>query len=54
MGYTQTDVAHQVPCAVMKVSQWETGLRPINHNDLIRVCQILDVSADDLLGLRKE
>lgn len=51
--YTQDDLARLIPCARTKVAQWEMDNRTINHKELIRCCQILDVSADYLLGLEK-
>jgi len=52
--YTQSDLARLIPCSQMTVAQWESGNRTINHKDLYRVCQILDVSSDYLIGLKGE
>ena len=53
-GYSQDELAKLIPCSQMTVSQWESGNRTINHKDLHRVCRVLDVSADYLIGLKGE
>ena len=54
MGYSQEDLAAQIPCNRVKVAQWELDARTCNNKELARICRILDVSADYLLGLKGE
>jgi len=51
---TQHELAKMMTASPAIVSLWEMGDRNINHKDLYRLCQALDVSADWLLGLTKE
>jgi transcriptional regulator with XRE-family HTH domain len=51
-GLTQTDLAKKLGTAQAVISDYERGkLRP-NPEILVRLAKVLDVSADELLGLR--
>lgn len=50
-GYTQSDIAEKLSVKRESVSQWEHGERDIKASQLIELANILDVSADYLLGL---
>jgi transcriptional regulator with XRE-family HTH domain len=53
-GYTQQMVADRVSVRKGSVSAWENGTRTLKHHDLAMLCQVLGVSADELLfGLKR-
>jgi transcriptional regulator with XRE-family HTH domain len=51
---TQRELAVWVGCNVRLYSLFETGQRRVCLEDLIRICYLLDVSSDVLLGLVAE
>ena len=52
--YTQQDIANLFNVSKMTISSWETNKQEPNIDDITRLCQIFNVSADYLLGLEDE
>lgn len=52
-GYSQEILAEKAGCSVITISRWENGHTAMNVVDIIKVAQILEVSADYLLGIAK-
>lgn len=52
-GYTQEDLAERIGCCLVSVSRWENGLRPMKTMDIINATEVLQISADYLLGTIK-
>jgi transcriptional regulator with XRE-family HTH domain len=50
-GLNQNDLAKELSVAQNTISQWETGKRNIDNEDIILLCGFFDVSSDYLLGL---
>ena len=49
-GITQTELAHALKCSVQHLSNLENGRKTISLEMLVKVRQILAVSADELFG----
>lgn len=49
-GWTQADLAERLETSPMMVSHWELGRRTPGAGSLVRLCDVLDCSADWLLG----
>lgn len=52
-GYSQEMLAEKAGCSVITISRWENGHTAMNVVDIIKMAQILGVSADYLLGIAK-
>lgn len=52
-GYTQKQLAKLLNKSETGYASWEQGLSEPCVNDLRLLCNILDVSADELLGLEQ-
>ena len=50
-GYSQEWLAEKVGCSVITISRWENGHTQMKGEDISKVCMVLGVSADYLLGL---
>ena len=50
-GWTQAEAAKQAGMAPAQWAFYEQGIRDATVKNLIRICEALGVSADDLLGL---
>lgn len=50
-GYKQTDLAEALGVHSITVSKWERGVQTPDADTVRRMCDLLDVSADFLLGL---
>lgn len=48
--YNMTDVARKIRVNRQKVVEWVHGIRAIKSDDLIKLCDLLECSADYLLG----
>lgn len=48
---SQADIANELGIKPAAVSKYETGRVPLSEDSIVRLCQMLDVSADTLLGL---
>ena len=48
---SQADIANQLGMKPAAISKYETGRVPLTENSIEKICQILNVSADELLGL---
>lgn len=52
-GLRQADLAKEIGCTQATLSGWETGKFEIASNYLIKLCKVLDCTADDILGLNE-
>lgn len=50
-GYSQEWMAEKVGCSVITISRWENGHTQMKAKDISKVCTVLGISADYLLGL---
>ena len=50
-GLSQVELGEYLGYGYTAISSYETGRNEPSYTDLIRICQILDVSADYMLGL---
>ncbi len=48
---SQADIANELGIKPAAVSKYETGRVPLSEETIAKLCQMLDVSADTLLGL---
>lgn len=53
-GLTQLDLAKLLNVTAQTVSNWERGISMPDPNTICQICNILDVSSDELLGLKDE
>lgn len=53
-GMTQVELAAQLGVPQPLISQYERGVLRLHGDLLVRLSKILDVSADELLGLEKK
>ncbi|MEG6615343.1 S24 family peptidase [Peptococcaceae bacterium 1198_IL3148] len=49
-GLTQTELAKQVNVSAQVISNWERGYTGIDHDDIQRLADVLNTTADYLLG----
>lgn len=49
-GLSQEQLAEKVDVAMKTVSQWENGKTFIEHKNLQKLCEVLGVNEDQLLG----
>ena len=49
-GLRQEDVASKIGVHVLTVSRWERGITEPNLSELKKLCEVLDVSLEDLLN----
>ena len=49
MGLTQEQLAEKMDVSIQMVSNLERGVKAIKIDNLVRLCQILDVTADYIL-----
>lgn len=50
-GHSQEGLAEKVGCSVITISRWENGHTQMKGEDISKVCMVLGISADYLLGL---
>lgn len=50
-GLNQTKLAELLNTSQQTISHWCTGENEPSLDDLIKLCQILNISADELLGI---
>lgn len=48
---SQADIANELGIKPAAVSKYETGRVPLSEDSIIKLCELLQVSADELLGL---
>lgn len=53
-GYSQEAFAERLNCCAVTISRWENGHNPMKDVDIIRIAENLNISADYLLGIRKQ
>lgn len=53
-GYSQEAFAEKIGCCAITISRWENGHTPMKDVDVIRIAEILSLSADYLLGIEKQ
>lgn len=51
-GYTQAEVAKKLLMTQQQYSRFENGIFELNYSQLIEICNLFEVSADYLLGLK--
>lgn len=52
-GYTQKELAEKSGVAMVSIQQYERGVRSPRTEQLLRIAKALNMSTDDLLGLKK-
>lgn len=52
-GYTQAKVAEIMYMTQQQYSRFENGVFELNYDQIIKLCQLLDITADYLFGLRE-
>ena len=52
-GYTQKELADLIGISNQRLNNWEKGVNMPNPDYIIKLCDALNVNADDLLGLNK-
>lgn len=52
-GYTQSQVAKKLIMTQQQYSRFENGIFELNYDQLFFLCNLYDVSADFLLGLKE-
>lgn len=50
-GLSQVELGEYLGYGYTAISSYETGRNEPSYTDLIRICEILDVSADYILGI---
>ena len=50
-GLSQVELGEHLGYGYTAISSYETGRNEPSYTDLIRICKILDVSADYILGI---
>ena len=50
---TQKDIADKLAIKHVQVSRVESGIQTLNSNQIIKLCNDLNISADELLGLKE-
>ena len=51
IGLTQKEVANKLGMAYQQYQKYENGIYELNYNQIIQLCNILEISADYLFGL---
>jgi len=52
-GFTQKKLAKMINKSETGYASWEQGLSEPGISDIKKLCEIFDVSADELLGLKE-
>ncbi len=50
LGYTQAEVAEVLGVASSTVCKWETNIYAVNVGDIVRLCELLEISISDLFA----
>ena len=53
-GYSQEAFAERIGCCAITISRWENGHTPMKTMDIIKITEALNISADYLLGIKKQ
>ena len=53
-GLTQRQVAEAIGICQSNVSDWEKDISRPEYENLIALCKLYDVSADEILGINKD
>lgn len=51
-GLTQKDVGSKIGVSVVTIQNWENGVKTPSTNAIISICQLFNVSSDELLGIK--
>ena len=51
-GYTQAQVAEMMYMTQQQYSRFENGVFELNYQQIVKLCQLYDISADYLFGLK--
>ena len=52
-GFSQVELAEKLGVPQQHVSKWETISAGISTENLVKICDILSISSDELLGLKE-
>ncbi len=52
-GYTQEQIAQIMGMTQQQYSRFENGIYELNYAQLVKLCNLYDISADYLLGLKQ-
>ena len=52
-GLKQEALAELLDCTIVTLSRWENGHNAMKANDIIKVVELLGISADELLGVKR-
>lgn len=50
-GYTQKAVAAQMYMTQQQYSRFENGVFELNHEQILRLCELLDITPNELFGI---
>lgn len=50
-GYTQKQVAEIMLMTQQQYSRFENGVFELNYEQIIKLCQLFDISSSDLFGI---
>ena len=50
-GYTQKAVAAQMYMTQQQYSRFENGVFELNYEQILRLCELLDITPNDLFGI---
>lgn len=53
-GFSQEALAEKINCCAITISRWENGHTPMKVMDIVRITEVLHISADYLLGIKKQ
>ena len=51
---TQAELAKEINVSTASISQWEKHPLTMSSKSIIKICQFFNVTADELLGIKKE
>lgn len=51
-GYTQAEVANLMYMTQQQYSRFENGIFELNYLQIVKLCQLYDISADYLFGMK--
>lgn len=51
-GYTQAEVAKLMFMTQQQYSRFENGIFELNYSQIVKLCQLFDISADYLFGMK--
>ena len=52
-GITQAEMAKKLETTQQQYSKYETGKQEMSVRQFIKICNVLDASSDEILGLKR-